>query len=290
MVEYESMTGCGVTSQLGVRGAVPADAPTVRYVLAHAARLVVHAWEWEQYLGQECFLLAHAGDRPVGTLLARADAGPVGWVVLGAVVPDFAVECWLDECLPPLRTALRRQGVRALAWMDAGGWAGLALGTRGFGVLTQLVTMVKEDRGLPPAAVPGVRLRQCQASDVDALVRVDRAAFSPPWWLSGGTIERMRQTAACFLVAESAGRCAGYVEARLTEHGAHIGRLVVDPGLQGEGIGGLLLSEAIARLWAMGATYVMLNTQEDNLSSQRFYYRFGFRPFGERIVVWARSL
>ena len=284
------MTGCQVTPQLGARVAVPADAPAVRCVLAHAAHLVVHAWEWERYLGQECFLLAQAGDRPVGALLARADAGPVGWVVLGAVVPDVTVECWLAQCLPPVRAALRRQGARTLAWMDAGGWAGPSLSTRGFGVLTRLVTMVKEDRGPPLVAIPGVRLRQCRASDVDALLRVDRAAFSPPWWLSGETLERMRQTAACFLVVEAAGRCTGYVEARLTEHGAHIGRLVVDPRSQGGGIGGLLLSEAIARLRVMGATYVMLNTQEDNLSSQRFYRRFGFRPFGERIAVWARSL
>ncbi|HEC34835.1 MAG TPA: GNAT family N-acetyltransferase, partial [Chloroflexi bacterium] len=113
---------------------------------------------------------------------------------------------------------------------------------------------------------------------------------SPPWWLSSTTLKRLQRESACFLVAERAGRCVGYVEARVVETGAHIGRLVVAPRAQGQGSGGLLLAGALSRLWKLGIEWVTLNTQEDNHASRRLYTRFGFRPIGLRAVAWERSI
>jgi ribosomal protein S18 acetylase RimI-like enzyme len=185
---------------------------------------------------------------------------------------------------------LRRQGARLLAWMDVGEWAGPALKARGFAPLTRLVTMVKKNRWLPPAVVEGVCLRPGMTADIPALTRLDHAAFSPPWWLSGATLERLRRESACFLVAERGDACLGYVEARLVEHGAHIGRLAVDPRAQGQGLGGFLLAGALSRLWERGVERVTLNTQEENLTSRRLYTRFGFHPVGRRVVAWGRGL
>ena len=277
-------------SRMKTRVATPADAPAIRHLLNHADRPAIHNWWWEEHLGQDAFLLALAGKRLVGALLAWPDAGPVAWVRLAVLARSVDVGPWLDRCLPPLVAALRPLGARRLGWTDTGGWAGTALQTRGFQQRTRLATLTKTDRKLPSISIPGVRIRDGQPEDIEAVVRVDRAAFPPPWWLSVQTLERIREKSACFLVAEQAGRCVGYVEARMTKRSAHIGRLAVAPRFQQQGIGSLLLAEALALLWQQGTEQVTLNTQKHNRASQRLYLQAGFHPSGERINVWEREL
>lgn len=275
---------------LEIRPAVPADEPAIRHLLTHSPRPSVHAWPWEEHLGQEVFWVALFHKRVVGALLAWPDAGPVAWVRLGALGSGIGAGPWLDQILPPLLGPLRRLGARLLAWMDVGGWAGPALKARGFAPLTRLVTMVKETHWLPPPRAREGRLRPATAADIPALARLDHAAFSPPWWLSSATLHRLQQESACFLVAEREGRRLGYVEARVFRQEAHIGRLAVSPQAQGQGIGGSLLAGALSRLWGLGVERVSLNTQEENLTSRRLYSRFGFYPVGERVVAWKRGI
>ncbi len=275
---------------LEVHLALPADAPLIRSLLEHTPRPAVRAWPWEVYLGQETFLIACSRGRAVGALLACTDAGPVAWVRLGVLGRGVGVGEWLDGSLPLLSHPLRRAGARMLAWMDVGHWIGPALEARGFRPLARLVTMVKEIHRLSSFVDGVARLRPAIIDDVAALVRVDHGAFTPPWWLGGETLGRMVEGASCFLVAEWDGRCVGYVEGRLTEVGAHIGRLAVAPRFQGRGIGSLLLSGALSRLWEAGARRVTLNTQEQNRASQRLYIRFGFHPVGRRVTAWGRRV
>jgi RimJ/RimL family protein N-acetyltransferase len=51
-----------------------------------------------------------------------------------------------------------------------------------------------------------------------------------------------------------------------------------------------LLAAVLSRLWEMGVRDITLNTQEDNIPSQRLYRKFGFQMVGKRIVVWNRPL
>jgi len=277
-------------ASLQVRVAAPDDGPDIRHLLIHTSRPPLRGWSWEEHLGRETFLLARCGDRLVGTLLAWPDAGPVAWVQLAALAGDVGVGLWLDATLPPLWWPLRRLGVHLLGWIDGGEWAGAALGSRGFRRLTRLVGMAKQDRWLPANISSPAHIRAVEEGDLPALARLDRAAFSPPWWLSRSTLERLRQGALCFLVAGREQRCLGYGEARLVEYGAHIGRLAVDPRAQGQGIGGALLAGLLSRLWGLGIERVTLNTQEGNRASLRLYHRFGFQPLERRVPAWARWL
>jgi|GEM_PF-213346 len=276
---------------LRVRPAVPADEAAIRRLLARRARPCVRAWWWEEYLGAETFLLAFADDQLVGALLALPDDSPVAWVRLGVLAPEIPPGLWLDAVLPPLEPSLRALNARMLAWTDVGGWLGEALRARGFRTLTRLVTLVKNDRRLPPGplCLP-CSVRPATVEDIPTLAGLDHQAFPPPWWFSAATLERIRREAACFLVAERDGLLIGYLEARPADHGAHIGRLAVAPPFQRRGVGAFLLRMALMRLWEEGVGEVTLNTQEDNLSSRRLYERFGFRPVGSPILAWWRLI
>lgn len=280
-----------VRGHLEIRTAVPVDEAAIRRLLACSARPCVRSGWWEEYLGAETFLLAFADDGLVGALLALPDDGPVAWVRLGVLVPEIPAGLWLDATLPRLEVPLRALNARVLAWTDVGGWLGEALRARGFSPLTRLVSLVKDDRRLPPEPPgPPCSVRPATAEDVPALAALDHRAFPPPWWFSAATLERIRREAACFLVAERDGLLIGYGEARPADHGAHISRLAVAPAFQRQGVGAFLLRTVLTRLWEKGVEEVTLNTQEDNRSSRRLYERFGFRPVGPRIVAWWRDL
>ncbi|MCX7854664.1 MAG: GNAT family N-acetyltransferase, partial [Anaerolineae bacterium] len=280
-----------VSGLLEIRPAVRADEAAIRRLLARSARPCVRSWWWEEHLGTETFLLALTDGYLVGALLALPDDSPVAWVRLGVLAPEIPAGLWLDAALPHLEPPLRALGARALAWTDVGGWMGEALRAREFCPLARLVTLVKDDRRLPPMP-PGApcTVRPAQTADIPALARLDHDAFPPPWWFSAATLERIRQEATCFLVAERDGLLIGYAEARPADHGAHIGRLAVAPPFQRQGVGSFLLGTVLSRLWEQGVREVTLNTQEDNIASQRLYERFGFRPLGPRIVAWWRAL
>jgi hypothetical protein len=204
-----------VRARLEIRPAVPADEAAIRRLLARSARPCVRSWWWEEHLGAETFLLAFADDRLVGALLALPDDSPVAWVRLGVLAPEIPAGLWLDATLPRLEPPLQALNARMLAWTDVGGWLGEALRARDFHPLTRLVSLVKDDRRLPPTPPgPPCSVRPATAEDIPALAGLDHQAFPPPWWFSAATLERIRREAACFLVAERDGLLIGYVEAR----------------------------------------------------------------------------
>lgn len=284
------MNGASLT-RLETRIARPEDAAAIRELLKQAHRTSLRVWWWREYLGQDVFQLCLIDGRLVGALLVDVDVGPVAWVLLAALSDGVEIDPWLNRSIPPLRIALRKRGGRRLAWMNDGRWDGAKLNARGFRQTSRIVNLLKDDRHVPAVSAPEVRVRDGEMEDVEDVAQIDRAAFTPPWWFSVRTLERMRRAPGCFLIAERAGGCVGYVSGRFVGEGhAHIDRLGVAPRFQGQGVGGKLLSAALNRLWDQGAQRVTLNTQGSNRTSQRLYFRFGFRSFGDDVLVWERGL
>ncbi|MGD1994446.1 MAG: GNAT family N-acetyltransferase [Anaerolineae bacterium] len=250
------------------------------------SRNLPRLWWWEEQLLDELFIAVEHEGIVVGALLAWPDETPVAWVRLAALDDDLGIGEWLDLTLPPVLDGLRRRGTQRLAWMDYGGWAGPHLGTRGFKRLTEVMTLAKFDRVLPDAIPTGAHLRPASDADIPAAAAVDRAAFTPHWWHSEATMRRITAASSYFAVAELAGEVVGYAEGILRLPAAHVNRIAVHPDHQGQGIGTLLLHDALHALWRHAAERVTLNTQTDNRYSQRLYRRCGFEPTGDLTTVW----
>jgi ribosomal-protein-alanine N-acetyltransferase len=126
--------------------------------------------------------------------------------------------------------------------------------------------------------------------DIEAIVRVDRAAFTAHWHHGTEATRYSLATSPYFVVAECRGAIVGYAEGVLRRSGAHLNRIAVDPRYQGRKIGAHLLCDALTFFWRAGADQVSLNTQRDNRRSQRLYQRFGFRPTGDAATTWTLDL
>jgi ribosomal-protein-alanine N-acetyltransferase len=275
---------------MDVRRACPKDWPDIQALSQEARRVLPQLWPWEEYLTDDLFVVIEHEKTVVGALFAWPDESPVAWVRLAALDNDLDVNEWLDLVLPPVLNGLRCRRARTLAWMDDGGWAGSPLRARGFKRLTEVITLVKHGRGLSDTSAVDTCLRPASDVDIPAVVAVDRAAFTPHWWNSETTLRRRAAASSHFTVAEVAGKVMGYIEGTLRLPGAHLNRIAVHPTHQGQGIGALLLSNALRTFWRHGAERVTLNTQANNHHSQRLYRRFGFEPAGDFVTVWELTL
>ena len=96
---------------------------------------------------------------------------------------------------------------------------------------------------------------------------------------------QLKEPAVIVRVAERGGEVIGYTYAGVegTDYMALRGPagvlydIVVDPAHRGQGVGKLLLDDALAALAAKGAPRVVLSTAERNESAQRLFARAGFR-------------
>lgn len=275
---------------MDVRKVRPGDWMAIEALCDRARYRLPQMWRWEEHLAAESFVVVENGKALVGAIFAWPDESPVAWVRTAALGGGLDVDEWLDLSLPLVLAALRRYGASALAWMDYGDWAGTHLEKRGFRPLTDVVTLSKFDRSLPVPSPSSADLRPASDADIPAVVAVDRAAFTPHWWHGEDTMRRRAAAAAHFAVAVLAGKVVGYVGGELRLPVAHLNRIAVHPAYQGRGVGAALLRDALRAFWRQGAGYVTLNTQSDNVYSQRLYRRFGFEATGDFATVWELQL
>ncbi len=122
-----------------------------------------------------------------------------------------------------------------------------------------------------------------QSSQFPDLLEVDHAAFPWLWWNSRVELEHyVRQEGVTVYLAylekpDGKLQPIGYAGFTLYERWAHLDRLAVIPGLQGQLIGAYQLGYIIELMAERGARRVTLSTQENNHQSQRLYEGFGFR-------------
>lgn len=243
---------------------------------------------------------------PAVTVCAGYDNGEVV-AVMATSVPEEGV-CWLRmlavgrsvslgratrQLWACLASRLQAEGVREVCAVVLAEWAHYPLLEAGFRQVEEVILLERApDAPLPP---PAPRLEALRIIPVDdrllGIVReVDRAAFAPCWRLDAGDLQTARRQAAAFLLAEVAGKPAGYALVTAMDGEAHLARLATIPALQRCGVASALLHEAVPILAAAGLPLTTVNTQRSNRASRRLYARWGFRETGFWLPVLAASL
>lgn len=152
------------------------------------------------------------------------------------------------------------------------------------------------------SGVPLIEVRPMQRRHLRQVLRVDERAYVKPWPRSLFTSELARPHDRAYLVATAQGVHVGHAGAILVEDEAHVTTVVVDPSLQGLGVGTQLFWVLIRHLVDRGAASGTLEVRVGNTAAQRLYQRFGFAPAGVRkgyyaddggtdaLVMWAEGL
>lgn len=203
-----------------------------------------------------------------------------------ALINGWQVDNGLQALWEPMRALLRARSLRHVLHLGFADWIVGPLQHVGFHVVDSLVTLERgtgierAGEGQGPA-----QLRAPYAGEIDDLLALDTLAFDPPWRLTRSELIGFMMMGGHFVVAEFHGQVAGYAFSDVHLEVGQLARLAVHPIMQHQGVGGQLLSDALAFCRRAGARTFTLNTQDSNAASRQLYVRHGLRVVGSRVPV-----
>ena len=162
----------------------------------------------------------------------------------------------------------------------------------GFVVTEHLHLLSHDLRSIPAAEPPEGLLRRSTRRDRDDVLALDQLAFDPFWRLDdGGLDEAIAATPHTrFRVADGPRGVLGYAITGRAGRRGYLQRLAVHPVEQRQGLGTLLVADALRWLRRWRADRAMVNTQLANERALALYERVGFRREPSGLSVLAREL
>lgn len=126
-----------------------------------------------------------------------------------------------------------------------------------------------------------VALRGMVASDIRAVVAIEKASYSVPW--SETTFRGLlRRRDAELVVAASGETVIGFAVLWCVLDQAELGNVAVSRQWRGRGVGELLVVEMVRRAARRSVTEIFLEVRPSNTVARRLYERLGFSMVGRR--------
>ena len=124
-----------------------------------------------------------------------------------------------------------------------------------------------------------VSFRRMTEADLDAVLKIEYAAFSHPW--TRGIFLDGLKSYEIWLMFEGEQQVGhGVINVIIDE--AHLLNITVKPESQGRGLGLALLEQLMARAYALNGRECFLEVRASNQSAYRLYERYGFNEVGRR--------
>ncbi len=124
-----------------------------------------------------------------------------------------------------------------------------------------------------------VTFRPMTEADLDAVLKIESAAFSHPW--TRGIFQDGLKSYDCWVMFEGEQQVGhGVINVIIDE--AHLLNITVAPQSQGRGLGWLWLERLMQRAAELKAGECFLEVRASNQSAYRLYERYGFNEIGRR--------
>jgi ribosomal protein S18 acetylase RimI-like enzyme len=127
---------------------------------------------------------------------------------------------------------------------------------------------------------------------VEAILRIDRAAFGQEWMMDRLTLrEALHATRRSrIFVSLDEGEISGFLIAGITDSYGFIQRLAVHPDFQHRGEASSLVQNSLAWIQSRGCRSTVVNTEVSNAAALSIYERNGFVPLDYNLSVMERRL
>jgi [ribosomal protein S18]-alanine N-acetyltransferase len=128
----------------------------------------------------------------------------------------------------------------------------------------------------------GLVVRQGRPGDLNAVIRIENAAFDDPWSRDALYSELLADRMRMPLVAELNGVACGYLMAWRVVDQLHILNIATDPGILRRGVGTALLMAAARLAGQGGQKEITLEVRRSNRAARQFYSHHHFVEMGVR--------
>lgn len=161
----------------------------------------------------------------------------------------------------------------------------------GFEQAYKIVLLEKEQRWEPSSThtKEGVDIVRFKKKYLDDVLDLDATAFDDFWRLDAHAMETIATSCYrnTFLLARRDDDILGYVAGGVNGRLGYLQRLGVHGEHQEEGIGEILVRHILRTLQGMGATTIMVNTQDENKAALGLYRKLGFKETqGPRFIMY----
>jgi ribosomal-protein-alanine N-acetyltransferase len=273
-----------------LRAISSSDRNLIGSFLTHAVRKHFHLDWFSVYdiLDEQPFLLLSTQAGPQAVLACPPDPPRAAWIRLFALRDErHEAEMWGELWMQARKSAIEQGADCATALSTRAWFDQLLLGT-GFDLANEVLFMewTESDPGVDLHRANELGIRTMRSEDLAQVASVDRAAFDPVWSLSLRSLTAAHALASLATVLEVDGQIIAYQISTASALGAHLARLAVLPDRQGLGYGRALVQHVLRVHSRRGQGRVSVNTQADNLHSQRLYHSLGFKETGQRYPLY----
>ena len=258
--------------------------------LTHAEHKHFHLDWFSIYdiLDEQPFLILAANSKPQAMLACPPDPPRVAWIRLFAVhSAQHEAEFW-NELWEPARRAAIELGAECAAALSTRGWFNQVLLQANFELTNEVLFLewAEGESAIDLHQANELGIRTMRVDDLPEVAAVDQAAFNAVWSLSLRSLTAAHSLASLATVLEVEGQIVAYQISTASALGAHLARLAVLPEQQGHGYGRALVQHVLRLHARRGLGHVSVNTQADNLHSQRLYHSLGFKETGQRYPLF----
>ncbi len=214
------------------------------------------------------------------------ETASAAWLRLATVRDDEPDTSTMTPLWTTAREELQQQGVTRAVALTANVWPERLIPPWGFVPCGHVVVLRREQAPPPPIAKTAALIRAATHTDLEAVFRIDQAAFGPMWRYSLRMLDMAVQQANYATVAYQDNDIVGYLLATKANGKMFLARLVVTPEFQDRGIGRTLTLDMLHHFSRGHTPMVEVNTQESNVASIALYQALDFELTGEKAQVW----
>jgi ribosomal-protein-alanine N-acetyltransferase len=120
-----------------------------------------------------------------------------------------------------------------------------------------------------------------QQSDLADVLALEESVYPHPWSM-GNFVDSLSSNYEAWVLRDQNGDLLGYFLLMAIVDEAHLLNVAVSAERQGQGLGRVLLNQAVACARGLGMASVLLEVRPSNTRALEIYERYGFKQIGRR--------
>ena len=244
----------------------------------------------DHWIGKPGVIIDETDGEITGVLLNTSTIPTVSWVRLFASIRPCHREIWQLLFAQSLAET-RNTPIELIATLSFAEWYTNLLTISGFNSF-YAITVLAIQNFLPPhpLPIPGIQICRVTPADIEAITRLDHAAFNDIWQFSAIELHKAISAPCYATLAKLDGIVIGYQITSVSQSNAHLVRLAMLPDYQNQHIAKTLVSDLLNAVYTRGIHQVTVNTQSNNAASLALYDHIGFHPTGQNFPVFTYLL